>query len=54
VSFAPNAAVTRVVVDGPAGLTPDAVACIGQALASAQVEPFAGGEVTVGTTFFIR
>ena len=53
VTFAPSGGVSLVVVDGPGGLSPEAVACIGDRLGRATAPAFEGGQVTVGTSWFI-
>jgi len=45
---------TEVLVDSPAGLSPEAVACVGRSIGGATVPPFDGdGSVTVGASWFI-
>ncbi len=51
VSFSPQGYVVRVVIDRPAGLPPETVACIGDVLAKVTVPPFDGAPVAAGTTF---
>jgi hypothetical protein len=53
VTFAPGGNVERVDIDAPAGLSADAVACLGEKLGAAVAPPFAGAAFTVGTTWFI-
>jgi hypothetical protein len=52
VTFAPNGHATKVVIDAPANLAPEAVACVGDKLGAATVPPFDGAPVTVGTTWY--
>lgn len=54
VTFAPDGHVVRVVVDSPAGMTADAVSCIGRELGTAVVPPFGGRDMTMGTNWLIR
>lgn len=54
VTFVPGGNVEKVVVDGPSGLSPDAVSCIGQALGTAEVPPFDGAAVAVPTTWLVK
>jgi hypothetical protein len=54
VTFTPGGNVSRVVVESPTGMSPDAVACIGRELGGASVPPFDGRDVTVGTGWLIR
>jgi hypothetical protein len=53
VTFAAGGNVERVDIDAPAGLSADAVACLGEKLGAAQAPPFSGPSFTVGTTWFI-
>src|SRR5579871_3165066 len=46
--------VSKVVVDAPTSLSPEAVACIGSGIAKATVPAFAGSEVSVGVSAFVR
>ncbi len=54
VTFADAGNVTKVVVDSPSGLSAEAVACVGQHLATATVPTYEGAPVTVGTTWLVR
>jgi len=53
-TFAPAGNITKVVVDSPAGLSAEAVSCIGSHLATASAPPFEGSPVTVGKTWLVR
>ncbi len=53
VTFGPSGNVTRVVIDRPGGLTPQAVNCLGRELGKVTVSEFTGQSVTVGTTFLV-
>jgi hypothetical protein len=48
-----NGNVSKVVIDEPAGLSADAVKCIGERLGAATFPPF-GGSLTIGTTYYVR
>lgn len=54
VTFTERGNVAKVVVDGPAGLSSTAVACVGERLGTAEVPAFVGPDVTVGTTYYVR
>jgi hypothetical protein len=54
VTFVETGHVAKVVVDSPAGLSPDAVQCIGNRLGTAEVSPFEGSEIAVGHTWLVR
>lgn len=54
ITFAASGAVRNVVIDSPAGLSPKAVACIGDAYGLSAVPAFSGSDVTVGTTWLLR
>ena len=54
VTFDPDGVVKSVVVDGPAGLSDAAVACIGAKIGEASVPPFRGPATTAGYTFRIE
>lgn len=54
VTFAPAGNITKVIIDSPSGLTPEAVSCLGAALGTAEAPPFDGAPVTVGTTFLVK
>jgi len=53
VTFNPDGAVSKVVVDTPDGLPPAAVQCIGDRLGAVKVVEYKGSLVTVGTTWFV-
>lgn len=53
VVFAPDGSAASVTIDAPAGISPDGVACLGDELGRARMPPFAGGAVSVGTTWFV-
>jgi hypothetical protein len=53
VTFRDDGACTHVVIDAPAGLGSDAVACLGDRIGAARVAPFEGAPVTVGTTYYV-
>ena len=53
VTFAEDGRVARVVIDAPAGLPEDAVACIGARLGEAHVAAFAGPAAPVGFQTFV-
>jgi hypothetical protein len=50
----PDGHVSKVTLDGPVGLAPAAVTCLGSALGQVRVSPFEGGAVRLGTTFQVR
>jgi hypothetical protein len=53
VTFAPSGAVTEILIDEPAGLSPRAVACLAECYRTANVRAFSGKtSVEVGTTWF--
>jgi hypothetical protein len=54
VTFALSGHASNVLIDAPAGLKPEAVACVGETLGAVLVPPFQGAPVTVGTTWFVR
>jgi hypothetical protein len=54
VTFNPDGAISKVIVDEPAGLTPQALQCIGDRLGSVRAQPFEGSLVTVGTVWHVR
>lgn len=54
VTFNPDGSASKVVVDTPSGLSPEAVKCIGDRLGAVSVPEYAGSLVTVGSTWFIR
>ncbi|HVH42143.1 MAG TPA: hypothetical protein VM925_07355 [Labilithrix sp.] len=53
VTINPDGRVSKVVVDEPAGLSAEAVRCIGDRLGTATVAPFKGSLVTMGTSFHL-
>jgi len=53
VTYEPDGRAAKVVVDLPRGLSNDAVACIGERLATAQINPYEGRAFDVGVTWFI-
>jgi hypothetical protein len=54
ITFKPEGRVKAVVIDGPAGLSDNAVACIGERLGAVQVPAFRGGEVTAGYVYHVE
>jgi hypothetical protein len=54
VTFAKDGRVRKIVIDGPAGLSPEAVRCVGNALGTAEVDPFDSAPVTVPTTWHVK
>ncbi len=50
----PDGHVSKVTLDGPVGLAPEAVKCLGTALGKVRVSPFEGASVKLGTTFQVR
>lgn len=54
VTYARDGHVQKVVIDGPAGLSPEAVSCVGNALGAAMVPAFDGAPVTVATTWHVN
>jgi hypothetical protein len=54
VTFGEAGNVTKVIVDSPSGLSPEAVSCVGQRLGTAEVPAFVGREVSVPTTWLVR
>jgi hypothetical protein len=52
-TFARTGAVTKVVVDAPSGLSPDAVACVGHAVAEIAIPPYEGDGVSLGVSWFV-
>jgi hypothetical protein len=53
-TFMNTGGVSKVVVDAPTSLSPEAVACIGDGIAKATVAPFAGSDVSVGVSVLVR
>ena len=53
VTFHASGSPARVAIDAPAGLGEGAVACLGERLAAVSVPPFDGGEMTMGTGYFV-
>jgi hypothetical protein len=53
VTFDGGGHVTAVVVDAPAGMNDDALACVGDEMRSVEVPPFDGAAVTVGASYFV-
>jgi hypothetical protein len=54
VTFGNAGGVTRVAIDAPSGLSPEAVACVGQRIATASVSPFDGdSEPSLGVSWFV-
>jgi hypothetical protein len=53
VTFNPDGAVSKVVVDTPDGLPAPAVQCIGDRLGAVRVAEYKGSLVTVGTSWFV-
>ena len=49
----PSGDISKVVIEEPAGMTPAATRCIGDAIGRVTVPGFSGSFVTVGTTFFV-
>ncbi|HEY2517801.1 MAG TPA: hypothetical protein VGI39_43325 [Polyangiaceae bacterium] len=45
---------STVLIDSPAGLSEDSVACIGDALGRASAPPFDGAPITVGATYLVQ
>ncbi len=54
VTFSPDGTVRHVAIDSPSGLNDAAVRCIGAALGTATVPPFAGPAAAVPTPFYVR
>jgi hypothetical protein len=54
VTFSPDGIVTKVVVDEPPGMTPEAVRCVGDQLGAIRVRPFRGSVVTMGTVWRVQ
>jgi len=54
VTINPDGRVSKVVVDEPAGLSPDAARCIGDRFGAVTVAPFRGNLVTMGASFVAR
>jgi hypothetical protein len=54
VTFGPDGHAIKVLIDAPANLGPDTVACVGDKLGAVAVPPFDGAPVTVGTTWYAR
>jgi hypothetical protein len=53
-TFANTGAVRKVIVDAPAGLSPEAVSCLGTKMGEANVPPFEGGDdVAVAVSLFV-
>jgi hypothetical protein len=50
----PEGSVSKVTIDAPSGMTPEAVRCLGKELGDARVPPFSGSPITVGMTFLVR
>jgi hypothetical protein len=53
VTFNPAGNISKVVVDEPNGLSPDAAKCIGDALGKVTVREYKGNLVRVGTSWFV-
>ena len=51
VTFNPDGVISKVVIDEPSGLSPEAVRCVGDRLGTVKLAPFRGSLVTVGTVF---
>jgi len=54
VTMNPDGTASKVVVDEPTGMTPEAAKCVGDRLGTATVGPFRGSMVTVGTSFLVK
>jgi hypothetical protein len=54
VTFTADGRVESVAVDGARRLPVEAVACAVERLGAADVEPFAGSAIHVGTTWFLK
>jgi len=54
ITFASDGSVKHVLIDGPPGLTPDAVACIGKKLGESKVSAFRGSDVTAGFVYRVE
>jgi len=53
-TFGNTGAVRKVIVDAPAGLSPEAVSCLGTKIGEATVPPFEGGDdVAVAVSLFV-
>ena len=53
ITFDPTGRASAVLIDSPAGMTSDAVTCIGNALGQASAPPFDGAPITVGASYFV-
>jgi hypothetical protein len=53
VTFNPSGDISKVVIDEPARLTPEAAKCIGDAIGRTTIPTFDGSLVTVGTTWLV-
>jgi hypothetical protein len=51
VTFDADGRADRVVIESPPGLSPDAVACVGNTLGAAKVPPFDGAPIAVGASY---
>lgn len=51
VTFNPDGVISKVVIDEPSGMSPEAVRCVGDRLGTVKLSPFRGSLVTVGTVF---
>jgi hypothetical protein len=54
VTFGPDGHPTKVAIDAPPNLGPEAVGCVGEKLGAVVVPPFDGAPVSVGTTWYVR
>jgi hypothetical protein len=54
VTWSTSGDVSRVVVDSPTGLRPEAVACVGQHLGGARVPAYRGREASMGYGWHVR
>ncbi|MBX3187610.1 MAG: hypothetical protein KF819_11370 [Labilithrix sp.] len=54
ITFNPDGAISKVVIDEPKGLSDETVSCIGRELGRVTVPPFSGSYITMGTSFHFR
>lgn len=51
VTVDPDGSISKVVVDEPSGMSPEAVECVGRALGAVRVKPFRGSHVSIGAVW---
>ena len=53
ITINPDGVISKIAIDSPKGLSPSSIECIGAHLAAANVAPFEGSLVTMGTSYFV-